>query len=274
MPAPRLIASDIDGTFLDPAHRVTKRTRDAVVRAVEAGAHFALSTGRPYRWINPVLQQLPIRPVCVTSNGAVIYDSAADQVLLAHELAPEVLAEVVETAQSIMARHGGLAIGMERAGASAQDPVEGLYVVDPVYAASADFDGFGVEEIEDLVSVPSVKLMLRNLHMSAPEMYALLSPHIDPELAHVTYSMNEGLLEVAAPGVTKALGVQWLARHHGVEQADVIAFGDMPNDIEMLQWAGTGVAMGNAADSVKAVADHVTAPNHQAGVAVVLEQWF
>jgi hydroxymethylpyrimidine pyrophosphatase-like HAD family hydrolase len=68
--------------------------------------------------------------------------------------------------------------------------------------------------------------------------------------------------------------VSTLARLHGIDQADVIAFGDMPNDIEMLRWAGRGVAMGNARDSVKDVADHVTATNDEAGVAQVLECWF
>ena len=68
--------------------------------------------------------------------------------------------------------------------------------------------------------------------------------------------------------------MEWLADHAGVDQAEVIAFGDMPNDIEMLQWAGCGVAMENAHPEVKAAADAVTVANHQAGVAKVLERWF
>ena len=86
--------------------------------------------------------------------------------------------------------------------------------------------------------------------------------------------MDEGILEIAAPGITKATGLTWLADHYGVAQDETIAFGDMPNDIEMLRWAGRGVAMGNAADTVKEAADEVTTPNHQAGVATVLERWF
>src|SRR5690625_6376044 len=71
MDAPKFIASDIDGTFLNPDHRVVPRNRDVVTRAVEDGAKFALATGRPYRWIQPILEQIPLRPLCVTSNGAV-----------------------------------------------------------------------------------------------------------------------------------------------------------------------------------------------------------
>ena len=271
---PRLIASDIDGTFLDPNHRVNQRTRDVVMRAVAAGAHFALATGRPHRWISPVLRQIPLRPLCVTANGAVIYDSAADAVVQAHELAPEVMAEVAEIAFTAMARYGGIALAAERAGTSANDPLESLFVVDYTYSENPNFDGFGVMSSEEVVAEPAVKLLLRNLDFSAPELYSIIAPHVDPELAHVTFSMNEGILEIAAPGITKATGLEWLARHYGVAQADTIVFGDMPNDIEMIRWAGRGVAMGNAAPNVKEAADEVTAANHEHGVAQVLERWF
>ena len=122
--APRLIASDIDGTLLDRNHRVPRRNRDAVARAVQQGAYFALSTGRPFRWIAPVLEQLPVRPVCVTSNGAVLYDSAGDRVMSAHELSPAALAEVVDVAQTVL---GTVGFGAERAGGSLADAVEDLW---------------------------------------------------------------------------------------------------------------------------------------------------
>lgn len=272
--APRLIVSDIDGTLLDRNHRVPKRNREAVSRAVAAGAEFALATGRPFRWIMPVLEQLPVRPVCVTSNGAVIYDSAEDRVLSAHELSPEALAETVNVATQVLQPLGGAGFGAERAGGSLLDPVEELFVVESHYSENALFEGFGLVSVGELVSKPAVKLLIRNTDYSAPELYELVAPHIDPELAHVTYSMSEGVLEVAAPNVTKRGGVQWLAEHHGIAREDIIAFGDMPNDIEMLEWAGFGVAMENAHPALADVSDATTLPHHQAGVAKVLEHWF
>ena len=269
--APRLIASDIDGTLLDRNHRVPRRNRDAVARAVQQGAYFALSTGRPFRWIAPVLEQLPARPVCVTSNGAVLYDSAEDRVMSAHELSPAALAEVVDVAQTVL---GTVGFGAERAGGSLADAVEDLFVVERHYSENALFEGFGVVSMGELVGQPAVKFLIRNTDFSAPELYELIAPHIDPELAHLTYSMQEGILEVAAPNVTKRRGVEWLTEHTGVAQQETIAFGDMPNDIEMLTWAGCGVAMENAHPEVKAAADAVTVANHQAGVAKVLERWF
>ena len=269
--APRLIASDIDGTLLDRNHRVPRRNRDAVARAVQQGAYFALSTGRPFRWIEPVLEQLTVRPVCVTSNGAVLYDSAEDRVLSARELYPDALEEVVTVAQRVL---GTVGFGAERAGGSLADSPDQLFVVDPHYSENALFEGFGVVSVAELVAQPVVKLLIRNTDYSAPELYDLIAPHIDPELAHITYSMQEGVLEVAAPNVTKRRGVEWLANQHGIAQEETIAFGDMPNDIEMLTWAGCGVAMENALPAVKAAADAVTVANHQAGVAKVLERWF
>ncbi|WP_210385448.1 HAD family hydrolase [Corynebacterium sp. HMSC05E07] len=272
--APRLIVSDIDGTLLDRNHRVPKRNREAVSRAVAAGAEFALATGRPFRWIMPVLEQLPVRPVCVTSNGAVIYDSAEDRVLSAHELSPEALAETVNVASRVLQPLGGAGFGAERAGGSLLDPVEELFVVESHYSENALFEGFGLVSVGELVAKPAVKLLIRNTDYSAPELYELLAPHIDPELAHVTYSMSEGVLEVAAPNVTKRRGIQWLAEHHDIAREDIIAFGDMPNDIEMLEWAGFGVAMENADPALVDVSDATTLPHHQSGVAKVLEHWF
>ena len=253
MEAPKFIASDIDGTFLNPEHRVVSRNRDVVTRAVQSGAQFALATGRPHRWIQPILEQIPLRPLCVTSNGAVVYDSDQDRILRAVEMDAEAMGDIVNTVQEIMARHGEVSFAVERAGVSANDPLDTLYVVDEIYAE---------------------KLIIRNPDMQSQELFDLINPHVDPEVAHVTFSIPDGMLEVAAPGITKEIGVEFLASHYGVAQKDVIAFGDMPNDIEMLQWAGVGVAMANADQAVKDAADMVTVSNAEAGVAHVLERWF
>ena len=81
-------------------------------------------------------------------------------------------------------------------------------------------------------------------------------------------------MEISAPPVTKAAGLMAVAQFYGVPASDVVAFGDMPNDIEMLQWAGLGVAMGNADERVKVAADEITTCNDDFGVARVLERLF
>ena len=273
-PAPKLVASDVDGTIITSQERILPQVRDVIVRAVQAGTEVALATGRPHRWIFPVLDQLPIRPVCVTANGAVVYDSANDQVIASHTLAPDTMTEVLDLAKEAFHGVGGVAVACERVGRSAFDPEEEMFVVAPDFLNTWEEQGFGVLPEYEVISEPAVKMLLRHEGLSAPEMFDILAPVLDPDVAHVTFSMNEGLLEVAAPGVTKALGVSTLATMHGIDQSEVIAFGDMPNDIEMLAWAGIGVAMGNARDSVKDVADFVTGTNNEGGIAQVLERWF
>ena len=271
--APRLIISDIDGTFITSAGRVTDRLRAVIVRAVETGAHFGLATGRPHRWLIPVLEQLPLAPVCVCANGAVVYDPATDRVLHAFELSPSAMAEVVEAAERVLADvpHG---YGVERVGSSALDPEEECFIITPEYNRDAWDSQFGVTDTQTLISQPAAKLLVRCSSMSSAQMFELIAPEIDPELAHVTYSMDEGLIEVSCPGVNKAAGARYLAERYGVTAADAVAFGDMPNDLELLRWAGVGVAMGNAVPMLHDAADHVTATNDEYGVAQVLERWF
>jgi hydroxymethylpyrimidine pyrophosphatase-like HAD family hydrolase len=104
-------------------------------------------------------------------------------------------------------------------------------------------------------------------------MVQTLAPHLDGR-ADVTYSSNSGLIELSAPGVTKASGLASVADLLGVDRADIVAFGDMPNDVPMLRYAGHGVAMGNAHADARAAADEITASNADDGVAKVLERWW
>ncbi|MPV53324.1 HAD-IIB family hydrolase [Corynebacterium sp. zg331] len=274
-PPPLLIVSDIDGTLITSAERVPERLRAVLGRAVEKRCAVALATGRPHRWLFPVLEQLPVRPLCATANGAVLYDPATDTVLGAHELAPVAMRDVVVRARAALGEFGEpLSVAVERCGASAFDPEEELFVVSPQYVHTWEAQGFLVLAEEEVLAEPAVKLLLRNERMTSAQMYEAIAPALDPAVAHLTYSMPEGLLEVAAPGVTKQAAVADLARRYGVPRERVVCFGDMPNDVEMLCWAGLGVAMGNAAPEVKRAADLVAATNDECGVAQVLEEWF
>ena len=104
-------------------------------------------------------------------------------------------------------------------------------------------------------------------------MAAALAKHVGLE-GDITYSTNNGLVEIVPLGISKATGVEELARPQGITAEDVVAFGDMPNDVPMLRWAGLGVAMGNAHPDAVAAADEVTASNTDDGVARVLERWW
>jgi Cof subfamily protein (haloacid dehalogenase superfamily) len=100
-----------------------------------------------------------------------------------------------------------------------------------------------------------------------------LAKHVGIE-GDITFSTNNGLIEIVPLGISKATGVEELARPLGITAEGVVSFGDMPNDVPMLQWAGLGVAMGNAHPEAVAAADEVTATNDEDGVARVLERWW
>lgn len=267
---PALIATDVDGTLLDGHDRVTKRTRDAIAAAVASGAVFVLATGRPPRWITPVVEQLGFAPMAVCANGAVVYDAATDRVISARTLSVEVLAELAEIAARAVP---GAGLAAERIGSSAHDTATPQFVSAPGYEhAWLNPDNTEVS-FQDLLSAPAIKLLVRSPGVPSSHLAAVLNRHIGV-LGDVTYSTNDGLVEISQIGISKALGLDEVARPLEIGPEDVVAFGDMPNDIPMLRWAGHGVAMGNAHEDVVAAADEVTVSNDDDGVARVLERWW
>jgi Cof subfamily protein (haloacid dehalogenase superfamily) len=266
---PRLVATDVDGTLLDPDERVTPRAASVIDRLVTAGVVFVLVTGRPPRWISPVVAQLGVAPLAVCANGGVLYDPAQDRVLRARMLAPERLAWIVDAVESALP---GCGFAVERVSVDAAPP-SGSFVAEPGYRhAREDSDDETVERGEQ-VTRPAVKLLVRQTQLSSDAMVAALAPVIG-DAADLTFSHPRGLVEISPPNVTKATGLAEVARQYGLTSGDVVAFGDMPNDLQMLRWAGHGVAMGNAHPALLEVADEVTAGNNEDGLALVLERWF
>jgi hydroxymethylpyrimidine pyrophosphatase-like HAD family hydrolase len=200
----------------------------------------------------------------------VLYDSATDRILSARTLSVAVLAELAEVAARVIP---GVGLAVERVGRSAHDAATPQFLSSPGYEhAWLNPDNTEVS-IEDVLSEPAVKLLIRKAGARSADMAAALAPHVGIE-GDLTYSTNNGLIEVTPLGVSKATGVDEVARPLGITAEDVVAFGDMPNDIPMLLWAGLGVAMGNAHPEAKAAADEVTAPNTDDGLARVLERWW
>lgn len=270
MTLPSLVATDVDGTLLDDGEAVSGRTRAAVRAAVAGGATLVLATGRPPRWVAPVVDALGLAPISVCANGAVIYDPSQDRIVLAHTLSAEMLAELAEISTRVIP---GAGLAVERVGASAHDAATPQFVSSPGYQhAWLNPDNTEVS-LADLLGAPAIKLLIRAPGARSGEMVAKLAPHIGAA-GEITYSTNNGLVEIIPPGITKATGVQYVARPLGIAAADVVAFGDMPNDVAMLCWAGHGVAMGNAHPDALAVADEVTASNNDDGLARVLERWW
>ncbi len=267
---PALVATDVDGTLLDDDEKLSPRTRSVVHAVVDAGAQFVLATGRPPRWVKPIVDQLGFAPMAVCANGAVIYDPSTDRIIAARTLSADALGELAEIATRVIP---GAGLAVERVGRSAHDAATPQFVSSPGYEhAWLNPDNTEVS-IEDLLSAPAVKLLIRKSGARSADMAAELAKHIGIE-GDITYSTNNGLIEIVPLGISKATGIEELARPQGIDAADVVTFGDMPNDVPMLRWAGLGVAMGNAHPEAVEAADEVTVTNAEDGVARVLERWW
>src|ERR1700712_1674110 len=274
MQTPRLVATDVDGTLLDPTDQVSERTRAAVHRVVAAGVPFVLVTGRPPRWIPPIVEQLGHAGPAVCANGAVLYNAATDQVSYTVTLDPMQLRDAAEVIATALP---GAKLAVELPAASAAMNGADQFLAEPGYthpwpgADSADAPR------DVLLGRRAIKLLVRQPNASSDLMAAavreLLGATSQARL-DVTYSTGYGLIELSAPGVTKGTGLARLAGQLGVAPADVLALGDMPNDLSMLRWAGHGVAMANAHPAVLEAADEITAGNSEDGLAIILERWF
>lgn len=269
MQAPLLVATDVDGTLLGPDDEVPARSVAVIGRLVSAGVGFVLATGRPPRWIPPVFAQLGLGRFAVCANGAVLYDAELDRVVWSRTLEPDDLAGLAAAVAQTLPTSG---LAVERVGTGAFDDAAG-FVAEPAYRHAWPDSDNHIAQRSELVSRPAVKMLVRCAELSSDAMVAALAPVVGGA-ADLTFSHPRGLVEISPPGVTKATGLAEVARRLDVPAADVVAFGDMPNDLQMLRWAGHGVAMGNAHPALLEVADEITASNGEDGLAVVLERWF
>jgi hydroxymethylpyrimidine pyrophosphatase-like HAD family hydrolase len=212
----------------------------------------------------PIAEATGHTGLAVCANGAIVYDMGEERILEEFALEPADLQVVVDRLVEAMP---DLSFAVERSGILAH---EASYI--PAWE-SAD-----VPEILDrsqLFVTPVTKLLVRNPEaVPDPDRFLATARAAVDGLVTMTRSSADELLEISAVGVTKASGLERFARSHGVSPDQVIAFGDMPNDLPMLAWAGHAVAVANAHPDVLAIADEVARSNDDDGVACVLERLF
>jgi Cof subfamily protein (haloacid dehalogenase superfamily) len=258
----RLVATDLDGTLLRSDGSTTERTRAALAGLEAKGVPVVLVTGRPVRWMRDVAALAGHHGVAICSNGAVLYDLHDERILDTDVLDGDAAAAVVGV---LRASIEGIAFAVEQA--------HGGFAHEQAYSELIRWDQpeKTVAPAEELVATRVVKLLGRHPTMPPDDFVAAARTAIG-DLATLTYSSGDGLLEISGIGVTKASGLARYADDQGVRAAEVVAFGDMLNDIPMLTWAGHGVAVANAHPDVIDVADEVTGSNDDDGVAAWLER--
>ncbi|MCU1470483.1 MAG: Cof-like hydrolase [Glaciihabitans sp.] len=257
--APRLILVDLDGTLVGLDGVVSPRNSSVLKRAVTAGCRVVVATGRPARIVTPLRKSLG-HAIALCYNGAIVLDLATGNILEAHLLDGPVFQDAVERVRA--------------SGYTFVVAVEGMPDIG-IRAETGFREGFPIPRgtLAELCSVGIVKGLVR---VDADQFEAVWDAFSDGfrDTLEVTRSGVEGLIEVSAAGVSKGGVIAGLAASWGIDAADAIAFGDMPNDLEMFRWAGRSVAMGNAEPEVKLAATEVGAHHDEDAVAQVLERWF
>ncbi|WP_026378053.1 HAD family hydrolase [Aestuariimicrobium kwangyangense] len=258
MTEPRLVATDLDGTLLNAEGVISELNQRALREAADRGIEVVVATGRPWRWLQ-VLEPLHDLDLHVlTSNGAVRYDLHGGVVTSHDSLDVDVVAEVIDDLRGADSRLG-----------FALEHVDG-WSCDEVYLAHSTVavPGATVRPIDEALNVsPAVKLLVRSADLPSDRLAELLAPLIGDRLTPTwSFVVSPGLLEISSPGVTKASGLQRVLDDLDIAAAEAVAFGDMPNDIAMLQLVGRGFVMSNAHPSLHELGLPVAGDHDDSGV--------
>ena len=260
----KLIATDLDGTLLRHDETVSERTRAALAAATAAGAAHIVVTGRAVPWTRHILDALDYRGLAVCGQGAQVYH-AGEQRLLTSVTLDRQLAGLALS--KIEAEVGPLHL------AASRDGLAGEVLVTPGYEVQeGPLPHLPVDDPGELWAAPLNKVYLQHPTLD-DDALADAARQVAGDLVGVMVA-GPRIVELLPLGLTKATGLSLAARRLGVTARDTIAFGDMPNDIPMFGWAAHGVAMADAHDELKAVADEITASNEDDGIAVVLERLY
>jgi Cof subfamily protein (haloacid dehalogenase superfamily) len=268
---PRLVALDIDGTLLKwvegagtTYEQISAPVYAAVQRVRSAGAHVVLASGRAPHGMTRIADLLDLhaedaeRLWVVASNGAVVFRYPPLEVV--HEETFDAAPAVA----SVLQHHPTALVAVEERGVG--------YRVNRPFPEGELSGEMTLAEVDDLVSGPVSRVIIRDPDATADDFVALaekLGLHGTDYVVGWT-----AWLDLAPVGVNKASGLALVADELGVEAADVLAIGDGRNDIEMLRWAGRGVAMGQSVEVVQEAADAVTGTVHDEGAATELDRYF
>ncbi|WP_435741871.1 Cof-type HAD-IIB family hydrolase [Nocardioides sp. SYSU DS0663] len=258
MTLPRLVATDLDGTLVRSDGTVSDYTADVLARVEALGVPVVFVTGRPLRWAEDVFEHVGEHGLAIISNGALVWDVARERVHLERPIPTDLALEVC---REVRAAVPGTAYAVEH--------LDGIALEPEFVERYAVPGGARRAPVEQLLATPPLKLLVRHEELAPQEFWDVVE-RVNAGRLVTTWSSAGTLLEVSGPGVTKASTLELLCDDLGVAAADVIAFGDMPNDLPMLRWAGTAYAMADAHPTVTAAATHVAPGHDEDGVARVL----
>lgn len=271
----RLIALDIDGTLLDERSRLPEINRDAVAEAASRGIEIALVTGRRYDFATPIARQFPCPLTMIVNNGALVKSSAGETYLV-HLLDRGIAGRVLDAATGF---RDLASVCFNRASKDQviyehidwQDPLRGAYFErNREYLAE-------MNPLRDCLTEDPIQVMFTGYANQVRGVESFLSElpfASEYSLAMTVYDHRDfGLVDVIAAGCSKGATLAEWVRRRGWSREDVMAIGDNLNDLEMLQFAGLPVVMGNSVPELKNLGWRETLSNDQGGVAAAIARY-
>lgn len=259
---PKLIATDLDGTLFGRDLTVSPRTRRALQLAEDAGIPLVMATGRMYRATLPYARECRITTPLITYQGALIRDHQTQEELW-HRTIPRDLAHEALTALFASKLHVNLYVNDELL-------IEKHTPESELYCSVARVEPRVIPSLAEALTTEPTKIVAIGRAADIRHWVPALQERFGERL-YVTESLPI-FLEIANPTICKSVALAHVAGRLGIRREEIVAFGDGMNDLDMLQFAGLGVAMGNAPQAVKEIADRVTASVGEDGLAAVLEE--
>ena len=256
--APKVAALDVDGTLVDESNALSPPVREAVLALAEAGVAIVVATGRAMPGTMEVVDRLGLHDgIAVSSNGAVVLGYHPVEVL------SSVTFDASEAVRRVLDRVPDALVAVEEIGIG--------YRVNAPFPEGEVSGRITVEDVDSLVSEPVTRVVIRAPGHDAREFAEVVA---GLGLTETNYYIGyTAWLDLAPQGVSKASGLEMACTRLDIAPSDVLAIGDGYNDVEMLEWAGRGVAMGQAPADVKAVADDVTGTVAEDGLAAELRRY-
>jgi len=263
----KLLALDVDDTLLNGKHQIPDRTRRAVEQAREAGVRVTLATGRMFRSARPFANQLGIEEYLITYHGALVRHAVTEETLFHRPVPLELALEVIAYVKQEYGYHINIYVDDYLYVAERTPEAEGYAAFASMpFGVVGDLDRFLRERNE-----PPTKVVVVTQPEQVDEMLVRTRPIYGDRL-HITKSKPR-FLEFSHPDAHKGHALAAVADHYGVRREEVIAVGDTYNDIEMIAYAGLGVAVGNGPLEVQKQADYVCPSNDDCGIAEVVEKF-
>lgn len=266
---PKLIVSDLDGTFLSPDGSVSDRNLAAVEAAEEAGIPVVFATGRPIRLLDPVRPLNRTHALVIASNGAMTYDLGSEAVLRLQAISRST---AVHACTDLRAAIPDVAFAVDTGHRAGYEPLYADY-----HGGNAGIDDDPhrtIGELADLLAADDfVKLLVLRPGTAVDELTEQVRDVLGGRLSATHSSPVRALVEVAAAGVSKAATLADVCDRLGVAAEDVAAFGDMPNDLEMLRWVGMAYVMEEAHPDLHEIGATVIGSNADSAVGATIESW-